>query len=49
MLAQGTGGSIVTITVALARNPIRGVPVLATSGHTATAVAVVSKDWTGRG
>jgi NAD(P)-dependent dehydrogenase (short-subunit alcohol dehydrogenase family) len=26
MLAQGTGGSIVTITAALARNPIRGVP-----------------------
>src|SRR6516165_9698978 len=25
MLAQGTGGSIVTITAALARNPIRGV------------------------
>ena len=27
MLAQKTGGSIVTITAALARNPIRGVPV----------------------
>ena len=26
MLAQGTGGSIVTIPAALARNPIRGVP-----------------------
>src|SRR4029077_10928387 len=26
MLAQKTGGSIVTITAALARNPIRGVP-----------------------
>ena len=26
MLAQNTGGSIVTITAALARNPIRGVP-----------------------
>src|SRR3954452_9263853 len=26
MLAQGTGGSIVTITAALARNPIRAVP-----------------------
>src|SRR5271168_4270573 len=26
MLAQGTGGSIVTITAALARNPIRGQP-----------------------
>ena len=26
MLAQGTGGSIATITAALARNPIRGVP-----------------------
>lgn len=26
MIAQGTGGSIVTITAALARNPIRGVP-----------------------
>src|SRR5690348_6215267 len=26
MLAQGTGGSIVTITAALARNPVRGVP-----------------------
>jgi NAD(P)-dependent dehydrogenase (short-subunit alcohol dehydrogenase family) len=26
MLAQGTGGSIVTISAALARNPIRGVP-----------------------
>ncbi len=26
MLAQGTGGSIVTITAALARNPLRGVP-----------------------
>ena len=26
MLAQGAGGSIVTITAALARNPIRGVP-----------------------
>ncbi|HTU25329.1 MAG TPA: SDR family oxidoreductase [Pirellulales bacterium] len=26
MLAQGTGGSIITITAALARNPIRGVP-----------------------
>src|SRR5579871_3369555 len=26
MLTQGTGGSIVTITAALARNPIRGVP-----------------------
>ena len=26
MLAQGTGGSIVTITAVLARNPIRGVP-----------------------
>jgi NAD(P)-dependent dehydrogenase (short-subunit alcohol dehydrogenase family) len=26
MLAQGKGGSIVTITAALARNPIRGVP-----------------------
>src|SRR3954466_13601200 len=25
MLAQGTGGSIVTVTAALARNPIRGV------------------------
>src|SRR5581483_10333859 len=26
MLAQGTGGSVVTVTAALARNPIRGVP-----------------------
>jgi NAD(P)-dependent dehydrogenase (short-subunit alcohol dehydrogenase family) len=26
MLAQGSGGSVVTITAALARNPIRGVP-----------------------
>src|SRR6476659_5773538 len=26
MLAQGTGGSVVTITAALARNPIRGAP-----------------------
>src|SRR5262245_43964863 len=26
MLVQGTGGSVVTITAALARNPIRGVP-----------------------
>src|SRR6476619_3673932 len=28
MLAQKTGGSIVTITAALARNPVRGVPAL---------------------
>ena len=38
MLAQKTGGSIATITAALARNPIRGVPAAATP-TTATSAA----------
>src|SRR5437763_14066450 len=33
MLAQKTGGSIVTITAALARNPIRGVPAAGPTTH----------------
>ena len=52
MLAQKTGGSIVTITAALARNPIRGVPAavpMITKGGLATVTRHLAMEYASAG
>jgi NAD(P)-dependent dehydrogenase (short-subunit alcohol dehydrogenase family) len=52
MLAQKTGGSIVTITAALARNPIRGVPAsvpMITKGGLETVTKHLAMEYAGDG